>query len=759
MDLKYCTIIIILFSEFVHGADDQFCSTSSSRRPYGDSCSDSSQCTTNNCNNYRCLCPSNAYYHNCKAACVLSCNATSQDAIGTIVSHDYPLQYPNNLYCKWTLTGAPNTYYIFSISDMEMEETSQCYYDSLGMYSGPSGSTQLALLCKRNANGPQTIASLANSMEVVFKTNELRAFRGFSGSYQRFDNNMTLRDSVFGHIASPGYPRTYPTSSYFSWNIEGKNGTFVSLRILNFSLAPTWANDFVQVFDGPNDTSPSLVKMCATTFEPLIMSTKPFLRIVLRTSNAKNVYGFEASYQVNDCQTTLTEPSGYIVSPGYPYEYIPYLNCTWTIIADPNKLIFFRITNFSLEPQANCSFDHLKMYDGPNTQANLLGTYCINAPDPPVIVSTNNALHLHFKTDRSINNPGFRGIHLTVARPITYPCYNSTQCPQSPVCRFDMCVCPDNFYCNNTIHTCLAALEDPSPCNPSVRNMCKGPDFECRLDNLNVTRCLCVPGLYRTWTQCAPYSELGVRLSSHPKITTNDILFTWTTGSPSRYPTTYKITWSATEDSLDMGEMPASNNGVHVHGLTPGQEYVFTVVTTLGANSFYNTTTVYTKFTVVTRMTKVPLIAGVTTGSIVVVAVAIVVIVIFVRKRKTNRTSRTDGNVTKTCNDEISVTGKTTNSTHPGGRTMNEYRTTNNEDMSMTGRTTDNAPPGGRTMNNDDIRTGDNQAESDYDCIRESVMASWKEGTYVNTKEIENAHRRDQQEEDDVYQNVAFDQN
>ncbi|CAL1546534.1 unnamed protein product [Lymnaea stagnalis] len=304
--------------------------------------------------------------------------------------------------------------------------------------------------------------------------------------------------------------------------------------------------------------------------------------------------------------------------------------------------------------------------------------------------------------------------------------------------------------------------------------------------------------------------------------------------------------------------MPASNNGVHVHGLTPGQEYVFTVVTTLGANSFYSKTTVYTNFTVVTipappgeiiesissltssshvlrfhpsegrvagyrltlgdtlyevlipevtvanlsadthynytitaynkrgdashvtsgcfktgpagtlidfpieqsgETTKAPLIAGVTTGSIIVIAGAIVVIVIFVRRRNPHRTGKTDTNITKTCDDHISMTGTSTKSTHPGGRTMNEYRTMNNENLSMTGTTIKSTHPGGRTMKNDAPCSGDNQAESDYDCIRDSVMASWKEGTYVNTKEIENAHRRDQQQEDDVYENVGFNQN
>ncbi|CAL1546535.1 unnamed protein product, partial [Lymnaea stagnalis] len=103
--------------------------------------------------------------------------------------------------------------------------------------------------------------------------------------------------------------------------------------------------------------------------------------------------GFEASYRIDDCRTKLTEPSGDIVSPGYPYQYSPFLNCTWTIIADTDRLIFFRILNIELyEADAFCNHDHLKIYDGPNREADLLGTYCTYPPTPSVVVSTSNAL-------------------------------------------------------------------------------------------------------------------------------------------------------------------------------------------------------------------------------------------------------------------------------------------------------------------------------------------------------------------------------
>ncbi|MBE0663526.1 MAG: PKD domain-containing protein [Bacteroidales bacterium] len=64
---------------------------------------------------------------------------------------------------------------------------------------------------------------------------------------------------------------------------------------------------------------------------------------------------------------------------------------------------------FDVEANANCAYDWLKIYDGANTSATLMGTWCGNN-SPGLITATNagGALTFSFKSDNSVNNAGWK---------------------------------------------------------------------------------------------------------------------------------------------------------------------------------------------------------------------------------------------------------------------------------------------------------------------------------------------------------------
>ncbi|CAL1544651.1 unnamed protein product, partial [Lymnaea stagnalis] len=88
--------------------------------------------------------------------------------------------------------------------------------------------------------------------------------------------------------------------------------------------------------------------------------------------------------------------------------------------------------------------------------------------------------------------------------------------------------------------------------------------------------------------------NLSVVLNGPPEILTRDVTFYWTTESQL---VPYKITWVATEDRSDTGEGVANPSGVHVQGLTPGTEFIFTVLSITQGDDNYNNITILTNFT------------------------------------------------------------------------------------------------------------------------------------------------------------------
>ncbi|KAI7798450.1 putative CUB and sushi domain-containing protein 2 [Triplophysa rosa] len=74
-----------------------------------------------------------------------------------------------------------------------------------------------------------------------------------------------------------------------------------------------------------------------------------------------------ASAKAQNCSHTLHSPNGTIESPGYPYGYPNYANCTWVIVAQEHNRIQLVFQGFALEED----FDILSVYDGQPSPGNL----------------------------------------------------------------------------------------------------------------------------------------------------------------------------------------------------------------------------------------------------------------------------------------------------------------------------------------------------------------------------------------------------
>ncbi|XP_043915905.1 CUB and sushi domain-containing protein 2-like [Protopterus annectens] len=113
-----------------------------------------------------------------------------------------------------------------------------------------------------------------------------------------------------------------------------------------------------------------------------------------------------ASATGQNCSYILLGPNGTLESPGFPYGYPNYANCTWTLTAEELNRIQLVFQSFALEED----FDVLSVYDGLPPQGNLR-TRLTGFQLPPPIVSTGRILTLWLTTDYAVSAQGFKAIY------------------------------------------------------------------------------------------------------------------------------------------------------------------------------------------------------------------------------------------------------------------------------------------------------------------------------------------------------------
>ncbi|ETE63311.1 hypothetical protein L345_10929, partial [Ophiophagus hannah] len=89
-----------------------------------------------------------------------------------------------------------------------------------------------------------------------------------------------------------------------------------------------------------------------------------YIPITLKLFEAKVSSSME---HTQNCSYILQGPNGTIQSPGFPYGYPNYANCTWTITAKEQNRIQLVFQSFALEED----FDVLSVYDGLPQQGSL----------------------------------------------------------------------------------------------------------------------------------------------------------------------------------------------------------------------------------------------------------------------------------------------------------------------------------------------------------------------------------------------------
>ncbi|XP_031795774.1 cubilin [Sarcophilus harrisii] len=372
-----------------------------------------------------------------------SCGANFTSPSGYIVSPNYPRQYDNSMNCIYIIKAGERDIVLLDFQSFHLQEPSSisgmCTNDGVKIIRGyEADSIHSAVFCGNEI--PRSM-SIIGPMILNFYSDNSETDFGFKATYTILPCGGVFNSSI-GIIKSPAYSRAnYANDLECSYLITVTNDKVIALKFNDFDVAisPSCSADYLAVYDGPNINAPLLGTFCGSVLPPNIKSTNNSLFLVFKTDFSETAKGWTLSYREtlgpqNGCGGFLTNSNSTFTSPDSNADgiYDKNLNCVWTIIAPINKIINLTFTTFSLESSSfyrGCIYDYVKIYDGYNENANLVGTFCGSIPPAPFI-SKGNFLTVKFVSDVSVEKRGFNATYTT----LDLPCggtFNATQTPQT----------------------------------------------------------------------------------------------------------------------------------------------------------------------------------------------------------------------------------------------------------------------------------------------------------------------------------------
>uniref|UniRef100_A0A672SDS5 CUB and sushi domain-containing protein 3-like n=1 Tax=Sinocyclocheilus grahami TaxID=75366 RepID=A0A672SDS5_SINGR len=254
-----------------------------------------------------------------------------------------------------------------------------------------------------------------------------------------------------GIILSPGFPELYPNSLNCTWTLEDhhdyllltENGSFVRplARLTgsqrpppvnaglygNFKAQLRFISDFSISFQGFNISfSEYDLEPCEDPGVPQfgrhsggrfgIGDTLTFscdlgyrlqgAREITCLGGGRRIWSAPLPRCVAECGSTVSKNAGVLLSPNYPRNYENNHECIYNIQVQAGKGINISAITFNL-----AQGDVLKLYDGPDNTAEVLGGFSGSSLLGQSLTSTSNHLWLEFYSDQEDTAEGFKLVY------------------------------------------------------------------------------------------------------------------------------------------------------------------------------------------------------------------------------------------------------------------------------------------------------------------------------------------------------------
>uniref|UniRef100_A0A669F2C2 Metalloendopeptidase n=1 Tax=Oreochromis niloticus TaxID=8128 RepID=A0A669F2C2_ORENI len=405
----------------------------------------------NTLGSYKCACDPGYELAADKRSCEAACGGFITKLNGSITSPGWPREYPPNKNCIWQLV-APTQYRITLLFDVfETEGNDVCKYDYVEVRSGLSADSKLhGKFC--GAEKPEAITSQYNNMRIEFKSDNTVSKKGFKaqffsdkdecskenggcqhecvntfGSYScqcrsgfvLHENRHDCKEagcdhtvnSVSGIITSPNWPDKYPSKKACTWALTTTPGHRIKIAFNEIDMEAhlECAYDHIDIYDGRDGKAQKLGRFCGTKKPPPITSSGNKLFIRFFSDNSVQKKGFEASHTAEcggQLKAEVKTKDLFSHAQFGDNNYPGASDCEWVISAEKGYGVELIFQTFEIEEEADCGYDYMELFDGPDTKSPRLGRYCGSGP-PEEIYSAGDSIVIKFHSDDTINKKGF----------------------------------------------------------------------------------------------------------------------------------------------------------------------------------------------------------------------------------------------------------------------------------------------------------------------------------------------------------------
>ncbi|XP_015441120.1 cubilin isoform X1 [Pteropus alecto] len=333
----------------------------------------------------------------------LGCGGILHSDNGTIRSPHWPQNFPENSRCSWTVITHESNHLEVSFDNNFLIPSGdgQCENSFVKVWAGTEEADKALLATSCGNVAPAAIITPRNAFTAVFQSQEAPA-QGFSASFVSRCGSTFTKPS--GYIISPNYPKQYDNNMNCTYVIEANSLALILLTFVSFHLEARSTvtggcdNDGVHIIRGHSVASTPFATVCGDEILSPLTISGPVLLNFYSNSHTTDL-GFKFSYRITFCGGLFHFSTGIIRSPSYSYsDYPSNMHCLYNITVSDDKVILLKFIDFDVVPSSFCSQDYLAVYDGSSISDPLLGKFC-GSKLPPIVKSSNNSMHLVFKTD------------------------------------------------------------------------------------------------------------------------------------------------------------------------------------------------------------------------------------------------------------------------------------------------------------------------------------------------------------------------
>ncbi|XP_058232392.1 CUB and sushi domain-containing protein 3 isoform X1 [Hemibagrus wyckioides] len=331
------------------------------------------------------VCERNHWWSHPLPSCDALCGGDVKGPDGIILSPGFPELYPNSLNCTWTVEvshgkGVQFTFHAFHLED---------HHDYLLVTENGSFAQPLARL-----TGSQRPLTLNAGLYGNFRA-QLRFISDFSISFHGF--NISFAEYDLEPCEDPGAPRFGGHSS--------SSSSFGVGDVVTFWCLPGYR------LQGPQG--------------------------ITCLGGGRRTWSAPLPRCVAECGSTVSQNSGVLLSPNYPLNYDNNHECIYNIQVQRGKGINITASSFRL-----AQGDILKVYDGPDNTADLIGAYSSSSMLGVTLSSTSNHLWLEFFSDQDDTAEGFK---------LSYSSFELSHCDEPGVPQFGSKVSDQGHFAGSAV--------------------------------------------------------------------------------------------------------------------------------------------------------------------------------------------------------------------------------------------------------------------------------------------------------------------